>query len=87
MFVRVREGSRRRQTPHLLAEREEAGAQAHKHSRGGRAEVVSEILQLLRGNETSMRNGVVSSPKILNGHQGSVLSRTATLINNNNNNK
>ena len=42
--------------------------------------MVSETLQLLRGNETSMRNGVVSSPKILNGPQGSVLSRTATLI-------
>ena len=42
--------------------------------------MVSETLQLLRGNETSMRNEVVSSSKILNGPQGSVLSRTATLI-------
>ena len=39
---------------------------------------VSDSFQIRRGNENSTRSEVASLPKILNGPQGNVISKTAT---------
>ena len=52
--------------------------QAHKlTSIQGAVGLVSETPQLLRGNENSMRSEVASLPKILNGPQSNLVSKTA----------
>ena len=57
-----------------------------KHQAYGRSGIqeavgfVSDSFQIRRGNENSTRSEVASLPKILNGPQGNVVSKTATSI-------